>query len=484
MKILFDPVYTARPSRCSTAFSMFEMIKDIAKARDDAFFYVLYPPSAQEDQEDWAFLRQMPDRVTLLPMAQTTGARVSELYSLSDTLRHYLRPWATECWDADVVISSRIPVLPHMRSHASQAFGVTGTYYNRMYIGLEEMPALPYRKTIPWSKVLYQTTVAAYASADAILVAHQWMKANLRKVLKETMTPSWTMEVLAKIHECVPVKLERLKLKASGYTEGPFKISIVGRASATSRFEMSAELLRKHFSFPLGKNKQAMEFIATTNSGMGGSDFGDLDFLDVQFNSREKFYELLSGLHVAVTMTPVEDFSMTVYETLRAGVPLVMLKADWNSFLGDSYPFFVSSQVEAYAMINWLAGNYDEAYAKFAEWEATYWASYVQSERNVSTSTKALQLIAAYEQTAGEDMDGKAVTYRERIAELGASLPEGELLKLEHLIAGAGLPMVSAAQEDPASQQLISRYPNTIILKRVALELGWKETNVCGHYTR
>lgn len=481
MKILFDPVYTAPPSKCSTSYLVWSLIEDLSAQRKDLFFYVLYPSKYKDDPVEQAFLSRLPDRVRLLPMAQTPGCRLSELFTVSTELRHYLSPWSAETWDADVVVSSRIPMLSAMRVHCSRATSTLAemSYYSRMIVGLEEMPILSHRSTVPWSKLMYPNQLMAYALADAVLVAHQWMRRGLKSDMRNALSPAFQKQVLDKLYECLPERLERLSLKASPYQEGPFRVATVGRAGPSSDFPLSAELMAKHFSYPLGKNKQQMEFVVTTNSGaVSGIKISELEFADIQYNSREKFFDLLGTLDLALTMTPAEDFSMTVYETLKHGVPLILKTAEWNEFLGPDYPFRVSTMVEAYAMINYVAGNYAEAYAKFVAWEGSHWRKFVEGPSNLSASDALLALVHKYWQKIIEDIKGCGGVYRDRLAALPES--SGPL----DLVPVVENPLITLEGEDPSQLMLISRYPNPLVLKRTAASLGYLDTNTCGVMTK
>ena len=75
MKLFIDPVYTGRPSTCSTSYLVWDIIETLAAKYDDAFFYLLAPPRAldpaAEDKTEWDFVHRLPDRVRLLPYNYT-----------------------------------------------------------------------------------------------------------------------------------------------------------------------------------------------------------------------------------------------------------------------------------------------------------------------------------------------------------------------------------------------------------------------------
>lgn len=477
MKILFDPVYTQRPRVCSTSYLVWELIERLSSARADLFFYVLYPPDKMQP-EDWEFCQRFSDRVTLLPLEQSTQDRLAELMMLRNSLRFYLNPWNLDCWDVDVVVSSRIPMLKYYPLHSARQ-GSRKLPSHRYFVGLEEMPLLPFRDTVPWSDWMYPDQLVSYGLTDATLVNHQWMAQSLKPALREVFSVAWQKRILEKLHEVVPVKLERFKTEKT-YTDGDFNVTFVGRITSTRNFQAALDVFRDQFAFPLGKNKQKMRFLISTNSQTVTGEYNDWDFIDLQMNDRPKFYEFLKQAHVAVNMTTVEDFSLSTYETLKAGVPIIVGTYPWNEFLGSSYPFRVKNETEAYAMLNAFAANYTAMYEKFKSWESSWWDFYVnRSGLNVTTSERLLELLGKFESWRSEKL-GEGGYYLEHLSkvpvvngkiDMNAYLKEnGKMFERGKIKEEFSLPL--------------GRYPNTLLFKLVAQRHGWKETNQCGVMTK
>ena len=149
MKILLDPVYTARASTCSTSYLAWQIIKDLAEWRNDCFFYLLCPDKGQQSEEDQKFLSRMPDRVTLIEYPYVRQDRMEEMYKFTDPLRSLITPGEAPYWDVDVILTSRIPQMQNFRVNTgrSVAFG-KGSY--QAIIGLEEMPIFSFRDTVAW----------------------------------------------------------------------------------------------------------------------------------------------------------------------------------------------------------------------------------------------------------------------------------------------------------------------------------------------
>lgn len=443
------------------------------------FFYVLYPPHRSETPEAQIFLSRFKDRVTLLPLEQATNDRLSELYMMRNDLRYYLNPWSAESWDIDVVISSRIPVLKHFRVHHARPLH-SKYHSSRFYIGVEEMPVLPYRDSVPWHETMYPDTVMSYAMVDAMLVCHQWMRSSLKPVLREVFSPAFQKRVLDNLHEVLPVRLQRLNLKSKLYSSGNFKLTFVGRMTSTRNIGQVVDLFRSQFSYPLGKNKQDMEFLFSTNSqSIGSSDVGEMDFIDVQMNNREQFYKFLETADVAVNLSTVEDFSLSTYETLLYGVPLIVFNRPWNLFLGPDYPFRVSSELEAYTLINAFAADYTAQYKRFVEWEKTWWSSYVDGPLNITASEVLIKLCGGFEKDRFEFFEERGGAYRKGMCDLDASGVKKVDLR-QWISDNSELKLLPKSKVEPYYSLPLGRLPCITTLRVILHSLGWRDTNDCG----
>jgi hypothetical protein len=458
---------------------VWELIQALMEWRDDTFFYVLYPPHKVVDEEDMAFMDRFPDRVTLLPLPQSTLDRTGELYMLRNTLRFYLNPWCEQTWDTDIVVSSRIPVLKHFCVHAQRA-GTKSLRSHRMYVGLEEMPILPFRPTVPWFDDMYPDTLLTYAMTEATLVNNQWTKPLLKPVLKDVFSPAWSKRILDRLHEVVPVKLARLKLRTETYQSGtPFELAFVGRMTTTRNFQGVMELFRKQFAYPIGPNRDKIQFKVSTNSQTWGSiDPGEVDFVDIQMNDREKFYDFLKQVHLAVNLSEVEDFSLATYETLMAGVPVIVADKPWSQFLGPTYPFRAASEREAYALVSACVEHYETQYARFRAWEATYWKEYVAGPLNVTTAEKLIELVSAFEVHRRRKVhDAGGGAYREQAM---AMVPDetGSVDVTAFIKASKTMRLFSEVEDHYSNP--VGKTPNTLLLKLILQEMGYRDTQPCG----
>lgn len=472
MKILLDVVYTGRASTCSTSYLAWEIIRDFAKRREDVFFYLMYPEGLAEYPDELEFLRQYPERVLLIPVAQSHLDRVRELYSLPNTLRSLLHPIGSRYWDFDFVVSSRIPQLAAFRPLCGRQTGF-GRGSFRGFYGLEEMPILSFRKTVPWGDYMEMQTLTNYLLCDGVLINNLWTYKPLSVVAKKYLSPMKQRELFQNVHEVVPVTLQRLVMKKSLYRDGEdFFAAFTGRVTSTRSFDKVAETFRNHFSYPIGKNKKHLKFVVSTNSKtFGAHTEEDIGFMDVQFNGREEFYRMLeTQAHVVLNLSDVEDFSLSTYETLLRGVPIIVMDRDWNSFLGPDYPFRVSTMVEVYAMVTAFVQNYKAQYAKFVEWERTWWRDMVEGEKNITTSEVLWGLLMDFEE--------RRTSY---IIDRGIG---GSYIELAEAIASKGLDEVNVVREMEQAGVIVRkedaqlmRSPSPLTLRLLLLLRGYQDTN-------
>jgi hypothetical protein len=418
VKLLLDCIYTGRPSTCSTSYLFWKLIDELSAWRDDVFFYLLAPRHLMADPDELAFVSRRPDRVRVVPIDQTQLDRMVELFKFSEELSDLTAPGTSPLWDADAIVTSRIPQIANFRASTGRSvtFG-QGSY--RAVFGLEEMPLLSFRKTVSWGNTghLDLETMSKYLLSDGIVVNNLWTRDNVQKLARQWLSPSRVRALEAKVHEAVPVRLERLTLKpkkAMPKPGEPFNVAFCGRVTGTRNFKEVAELFRKHFAFAVGKSH--VRFLVSTQSlSFGSADVGEIDFVEVQHNDRAAFHAMLRDqAHVVVNLSTVEDFSLSTYEPLQLGVPVLVADREWADFLGEDYPFRSDGFVQAYGLVKEFITDYAGAYARFARWEETTWKGLVESPRNVPTAIVLQGLLERHEAALHAALAGSEVGARYR----------------------------------------------------------------------
>jgi hypothetical protein len=481
VKILIDPIYTGKAHKCSTSYLAWEIIEGLRAKSDDVFFYLMYPEASKNNEEEWKFLNRRPDCVHLVPYPYLQADRVEEQFKLSDPLIHILAPGDTPVWDFDVVLTSRISQLPFMRNVAGREVGNYPKGTQRLFIGLEEMPVFSFRDTVSWASSgnMDLTSLAAYQSAGAVIINNLWSKREVMRIAKQWLTPSKALDLQKTIHECVPVKLSRLATNTIKMPGKGLNVVFAGRMTGTRNFKEVAELFRDHYAISHVTTKKQMNFIVSTNSASSGSsNVGEIDFMDVQHNNRDQFHALLKGkAHVVVNLSTVEDFSLSTYEPLLFGVPVIVPKHPWADFLGKDYPFRANDYVEAYAIVREFATDYKGQMAKFKQWESTTWRDLVESAANNPTLDVVKKLVddqEVYLRKRLEQTDGGQM-YKDLVAKIEATGQTS--IDALAFAREQGVFVTNAAQFKGIP---VGKRANAHLLKVYLNMAGWKDTNTPG----
>lgn len=473
MKILVDPVYTGRPSTCSTSYLCWKIMENMIEKHDDVFFHLMVPAYMLDEEPQVEFVMRRPDRVRVIPYKGTVTDRMKEHWTFPTEFADLVMPAQAQLWDVDAILTSRMNQLQMFRINGSR-WMTYGKGSLRAVIGLEEMPQFQFSDTVSWAPggALDLLSLANYSSADAVVVNSLWAKREIMQVARQHLTPSKVKELDKSIYEALPVKLQDLGIRSTEkITEkkDPFNVAFCGRITGTRNFKAVAELFRKQFSMPLGKGN--MKFVVSTNSqSSGSSNYGDISVIDFEVNSREQFYKFLEErAHVAVNLSTVEDFSLSTYEPLLMGIPMIVSDRPWSSFLGPTYPFRVKTELEAYALINWAVKEYASFYNAFSEWHETYWRGFVKSDRNQATADVVTTLLERHQEKLLEYLGEREMgaTYRELIAaQDGDKLDIGQMLKNADMMPPWGAPKGAVVTKTPVFQ----------MVKQLAILAGWKDT--------
>jgi hypothetical protein len=474
MKILIDPLYTGKPSTCSTSYLAWQIIEDLCAWRPDVFFYLLAPKqiTLMPQESEWLkgqCERFVPGRVQLVPVDSLWTDRVTDMFRFPNDLVKYAQPGLSEFWDADVILTSRIEQISNFRAQSSRQVGFgKGTF--RQIIGLDEMPIFSFRHTIPWADGGHMdlTTIANYSVADAVVINNLWTKQKLSQLARSILAPSRSMKFMEGVHEAVPVKLRRLGVDRQIYLDdGKFNVVFCGRMTGTRNFQEVAELFRKQFSYAV-KDKKVRFLVSTQSESYGSIDPGEIDFIEIVKNDREAFHKMLkTRAHVVVNLSTVEDFSLSTYEPLLFGVPVIVPDRDWSDFLGPDYPFRADGFVQAYALVNMFLDDYKAEYDKFREWEASSWKQLVDGPWNRTTSEVVQGLVTAHAAALCDKLQNSesGETYRDIISSMLASTKQVFDLKEEARAAGL---MVDKNWE----QVPLAKRPNLHMLKVLANQAG------------
>jgi hypothetical protein len=74
-------------------------------------------------------------------------------------------------------------------------------------------------------------------------------------------------------------------------------------------------------------------------------------------------------MHVFLKLSTEGGFALALLEPMMFGVPAIIAKEPWSiGLFGKDYPFFVSNETQAYALVNAFHEDYAGMYAKWADW--------------------------------------------------------------------------------------------------------------------
>ena len=181
MKVLFDPIYSTQPDKCSSSSKFKKIAAQLLAAREDTFIYWPIPPWASEQAREWL---PKSDRIRYVEYASTKD-RVREYQVFTRELEQ-LVGFFGELWDYDVLITMRTAQVPTMRV-AMNSPRMSRAPWLKKVVCLEEMAILDFRKTVPVSNAPVQDalTVLGYLSADVSYITAQ----HVRDGIIRTDTP-------------------------------------------------------------------------------------------------------------------------------------------------------------------------------------------------------------------------------------------------------------------------------------------------------
>lgn len=366
MKLLFDPIYSTNPRRCSSALK-FKVLAEFLVQDPTMFIYWRIPEWADGNDMEWLPKSQ---QIKYLKCEHAQANRLIEYQIIRPDLQDHV--WAFgSIWDWDVCITMRTAMVPAMRLLATPPRSTPKMPQKSFFI-LEEMAVLRGKKTVATTQLETQdmVTLSGYIDADLTLIAANNVRSMILEETRAYFQPSISMKLKDRVRLIRPVDLPMMldKRTTGGYPkEGEIPhVIFSGRMNASSsRLSSIFKVLTVDFAY----NRESEDNFSVS-SVTKAPQLPPPSFLDVKNNDREKFWELLrSKAHVGLYMAIDAEFSLTVLEPICFGVPLVLVREDWSeSLIGKNYPFFVKGETQAYAMLRDIKENYDERYAEFIEW--------------------------------------------------------------------------------------------------------------------
>ena len=378
MKVLIDPIYSAKPSHCSSALKAKRIIEHTldTMGRTDIFFRLLIPNSLMdtdtpEAQEELAWFPKHPQ-------VQLIGYPFSK-----DRMREYqkfgpeldsLVAFNGACWDNDVVVTMRTQQVPNMKIVMTSPRHRTLSWLKKVLV-YEEMPVMSFKPTVGVSNAEVQdmATVFGYLAADKVFITIQHEKQGILETAFSFLAPRKTEELRRKIKVASPVRFDSFEEKAPQHRfrrgKRPFCLGFTGRMTpAMSRLETVYEVAEMNWIL---KGDQGFRMVFSTVTT--GIKKPPPPFAEVMHLPREQFWALIrSELDLVICMDIDAGFGMSFFEPILFGTPMVVGDKPWSrALLGDKYPYFVRNMNEAYAVVGAFHDQYEKEYARFHHWQQT-----------------------------------------------------------------------------------------------------------------
>jgi len=369
MKVLFDPIYSTQPHKCSSAYKYKRIASDLLAARDDAFIYWPIPDWSDEEARDWF---PKDPRIKYIE-TEACKDRVREYQIFYKELEDRISFFGS-LWDYDVLITMRTALVPIIRVSMNSP-RLKRLPWMKKVVLLEEMAILGFRKTVPTSNPAVQdiSTIAGYLASDVSYITANHVRDGIIQTAKGIFAPKQVMSLREKLRLASPISLQEVQTKAPEHMfkrgEEPFCLGFVGRMSnSMTRLPEVYEVMDKNWI--LKGDKGFKVIISTVTTGIK---LTPPDFVIVEHNPRDVFWKRVrEDMHLVISMSIDAEFSLSLIEPVMLGTPLVIAREEWTEgLLGPEYPFFVDNKTQAYGMVKAFHDNYAAMYERFLEWRGS-----------------------------------------------------------------------------------------------------------------
>jgi hypothetical protein len=372
VKILLDPVLTSQePSRCSTYIQFFTLANKLLTERKDVFLYWLLPRWVAEEDRKWL---PQHERIRYIEITQHKD-RTKEYVTLRDEMDKMIA-FNGELWDFDILITVRAGLVPLMKMISTSPRQVTHAWMKEIWI-IEEMPLMKFKSSVatlhPDVQDLF--TLSGHLAAEVSLVMSYHEKPKMLQAAMQWFAPSVVRALDKKMTEVVPAQLKEFNLKDPSFHFVPgagkqFCIAYVGRMGATdANFDKIYGAMTNQWIIRGGTKVRLLVLTVST----GGTGLPP-EHIELQRAPREEFWRIArEEMHLLIIMHKEAGFLLALAEPLSFGVPAIILRAPWSvGMLGKDYPFYASSELEAYTIMKVFYEDYAGMYERFKKWHSEY----------------------------------------------------------------------------------------------------------------
>lgn len=400
VKVLLDPVYTAKPASCSGVIIYRKFVEQVLAERDDVFFYWLVPAWVQPEDRVW-----LPDHPNI---------RYIEVTSVKDRTQEYLNfpreldgliAFNGQLWDFDVLVTSRTGLAALMKMCITSPRQSGAAWLKEVWV-LEVMPVMTFKPKVMTIDPAVQDhfTLNGCLAADTVYVCSFHEKRPMLQRAREIFAPSEVRRLDLKMHEVLLTILEGYQLKKPEHRfvkgKRPFCMAYIGRIVPTNNVASAYEVMEKSW---IMKGDSGIKLLTCTATE--ALKVPPPAAMEVKRLPREEFWRTVKEeMDLGIALYPDSGFSAALAEPIVMGTPIIVHKADWSiGMFGPDYPFFVTTELQAYAMAKAFHDDYEGMYAKFAAWHAEHLIPLFEKRRKECWAYRLMaDRLAAFEQESGD----------------------------------------------------------------------------------
>lgn len=368
LKIMLDPILTARdPARCSTYIQFYTFVTTVLSTRRDVFFYWPVPEWVTEDERKWL---PQDQNVRYFSVKQHRD-RMNEYIFVHDDMKDALAFYG-DYWDFDILVTVRTGMVPMYKMNMISPRQSRFAWTKQVWV-IDEMPLMGFKKSVAMVNEQVQDlmTLTGYLASDAVFVVSYHEKREILQAARQWFPPSRVQQIDKVIRETVPAQKEGYALKDKTFWFRPgekqFCVAYVGRLmAAQSNLDKVYGAMTNHWILKGSKNVRLLVLTVST----GGQAAWPPDHIELQQAPREEFWRIArEEMHLLIIMHEDGGFSLSLIEPMMMGVPAIILDAPWSRMLlGNDYPFFAKSELDAYALMKMFYEDFEGMYSKFASW--------------------------------------------------------------------------------------------------------------------
>lgn len=391
MKYLFDPIYTADVSKCASAVK-FKRLADGLLKNIDCYIHWFIPSNIDAASQEWL---PKDDRITYQKY-DVIADRYAEYKRLPVEVALEIDCKGSR-WDWDILVTNRTSQVPTMYGLSSTKDTKHGC--EKPIIVIEDFPLMDFKGSSAVARTRSQNmyTVNGYMLAAKVLICAYWEREIILDTAKDFVSFSGIRDLREKLVECHPFELKSmLNLKeddiVSKQQTSDFNIVFAGRMVNGHNFDKIFNIMGINLVLKSNKKRKVNGIVCTQSKTTGQVDVPE--FVDVRHYQRDDFWNFMkTEASVGIFYSDEEDYSMSLIEPLLLGVPYAVFDAPWSrASLGDDYPFFFKSEMEAYTIVKGFHDNYAKMYEHFAKWHSNSFSVLINERDNITILTEVLKV--------------------------------------------------------------------------------------------